>query len=158
METMDANSYHGLFGDAGASLTDSEWVAHANRHLTPNLSALNTRFLEGSRSERWLRMSYEPGPSARNFVGLSGGTIAEMLDQTATYCGSFVTGLPCPTLSMTVSILRPATTKALVAIGRILKLTRATATLGADLEDESGRQIATVTVVSQLITDLSRLR
>jgi acyl-coenzyme A thioesterase PaaI-like protein len=158
METVDANGYHGLFGAAGTSLTDSEWVAHANRHLTPNLSALNTRFLDGSREDRWLRMSYEPGPAAMNFVGLSGGTIAEMLDQTATYCGSFVTGLPCPTLSMTVFILRPATTKALVATGRVLKLTCATATLGAELEDESGRQVATVTVVSQLIADLSRLR
>jgi uncharacterized protein (TIGR00369 family) len=158
MATTDASGYHGLFGDAGASLTESEWVDHANRNLTPNLCALNARYLDGSREKRWLRMSYEPGPGAMNFTQLSGGTIAEMLDQTATYCGSFVTGLPCPTLSMTVSILRPATTKSFVATGRVLKLTRATATLDADLEDESGRHIATIVVVSQLITDLSRLR
>jgi hypothetical protein len=46
METMDVSGYHRLFGDAGASLTDSEWVEHANRNLTPNLSALNARYLE----------------------------------------------------------------------------------------------------------------
>lgn len=157
METIDISGYHGLFGDAGASLTDSEWVELANQNLTPNLSALNARYLEGSREERWLRMSFQPGPSAMNFIALSGGSIAEMLDQTATHCGSFVTALPCPTVSMTVSILRPATTQSFVATGRVLKLTRATATLVADLEDETGRQVATITVVSQLITDLSRL-
>jgi acyl-coenzyme A thioesterase PaaI-like protein len=103
-------------------------------------------------------MSYKPGPSAMNFVALSGGSIAEMLGQTATYCGTLVTGLPCPTLSMTVSILRPATTKSFVATGRVLGLTRATATLGSDLEDETGRQTATIVVVAQLISDLGRLR
>lgn len=158
METMDSSGYLGLFGDAGTSLTDSGWVEHANRHLTPNLAALNARYLDGSREERWLRMAYEPGPGAMNFTQISGGSIAEMLDQTATHCGTFVTGLPCPTVSMTVSILRPATTKSFVAIGRVLKLTRAMATLAADLVDESGRQLATIIVVSQLITDLGRLR
>jgi uncharacterized protein (TIGR00369 family) len=158
MAPMDGNGYHGLFGEAGAALTESQWVDHANRHLTPNLAALDARFLDGSRQERWLRMSYEPGAHAMNFMQLSGGSIAEMLDQTATYCGSLVTGLPCPTLSMTVSILRPATTKSFVATGRVLGLTRATATLGADLADETGRQVATIVVVSQLIADLSRLQ
>lgn len=154
---MDISGYLGLFGEPGLALTESEWVQRANAHLTPNLSALNAKFLDGSRSKRWLRMSFEPGPAARNFVQLSGGAIAEMLDQTATYCGSLATGCPCPTLSMTVTILRGGTAKSYVATGRVLKLTRATAALAADLEDDAGRQIATVSVVSQLVTDLNRL-
>jgi acyl-coenzyme A thioesterase PaaI-like protein len=44
-----------------------------------------------------------------------------------------------------------------VATGRVLKLTRTNAVLAADLDDDADRRIATVTVVSQLITDLSRL-
>jgi acyl-coenzyme A thioesterase PaaI-like protein len=157
MRGVDVSGYVGLFGEPGLALSEAQWVEHANQHLTPNLSALNTRYLDGSREERWLRMSYEPGPGAFNFAQLSGGSIAEMLDQAATHCGSLVTGCPCPTLSMTVTILRGGTAKSYVATGRMLKLTRVTAVLGADLDDDAGRRIATVTVVSQLITDLSRL-
>ncbi|WAC91257.1 hotdog domain-containing protein [Mycobacterium sp. Aquia_213] len=154
---MDVAGYLGLFGEPGAALSDAEWVAHANKHLTPNLSALNARFLEGCRDERWLRMSYEPGPGAFNFAQLSGGSMAEMLDQTATHCGSLVTGCPCPTLSMTVTILRGGTANSYEATGRVLKLTKTNAVLGADLDDDTGRRIASITVVSQLITDISRL-
>lgn len=102
-------------------------------------------------------MSYEPGPGAFNFAQLSGGSMAEMLDQTATHCGSLVTGCPCPTLSMTVTILRGGTAKSYLATGRVLKLTKTNAVLGADLDDDTGRRIATISVVSQLITDISRL-
>jgi len=154
---MNATGYLGLFGEAGAALTDEQWVDHANRHLTPNLSALNARYVKGCRAERWLQMSYEPGPSALNFMTLSGGSIAEMLDQTATHCGSLVTSYPCPTLNMTVTILRAGTARSYVATGRVVKLSRTTAVLGADLEDDTGIQIATVILVSQLVTDLSRL-
>jgi hypothetical protein len=58
---------------------------------------------------------------------------------------------------MTVTILRAATASSYVATGRVVKLMRATAVLGADLEDESGTTIATAIVVSQLVTDVSRL-
>ena len=47
-------------------------------------SGLNTTFVDGSRAQKTLRVSYEPGPSAFNFAQLSGGSIAEMLDQAAT--------------------------------------------------------------------------
>ncbi|WP_157900666.1 PaaI family thioesterase [Mycobacterium rhizamassiliense] len=154
---MDVSGYLGLFGEPGATLGEAQWMERANRNLTPNLAALNARFLGGSRAEGWLRMSYEPGPAAYNFSQLSGGSIAEMLDQAATHCGSLATGCPCPTLSMTVTILRAGAAKSYVATGRILKLTRTNAVLGADLDDDEGRRIATLTLVSQLITDLSRL-
>jgi acyl-coenzyme A thioesterase PaaI-like protein len=154
---VDVTGYLGLFGEPGTALSDAEWVAHANKNLTPNLSALNAKFLEGSRDERVLRMSYEPGPGAFNFTALSGGSMAEMLDQTATHCGSLVTSCPCPTLSMTVTILRAGATKSYVATGRVLKLTKTNAVLGADLDDDTGRRVATITVVSQLLTDLGRI-
>jgi uncharacterized protein (TIGR00369 family) len=154
---VESNGYLGLFGEGGNALSDAQWVAHANKHLTPNLSALQAEFLEGSREQQWLRMAYRPGPGSFNFAVLSGGSIAEMLDQTATHCGSLVTGCPCPTLSMTVTILRAATAKSYVATGRVLKMTKTNAVLGADLDDDAGRRIATITVVSQLLTDLTRL-
>lgn len=154
---MDVNGYRGLFGEPGAALSGAAWVAHANEHLPPNLATLNARFLEGCRDERWLRMSYEPGAGAFNFTQLSGGSIAEMLDQTATHCGSLVTACPCPTLSMTMTILRGGTAKSYVVTGRVLKPTKTNAVLGADLDDDTGRRIASITVVSQLITDLGRL-
>ncbi|WP_260860512.1 hypothetical protein [Mycobacterium tilburgii] len=77
---VDINGYLGLFGEPGTALTEPEWIAHANKNLTPNLTALNATFLDGSRAERWLRMSYEPGSGAFNFAQPSGGSMAEMLD------------------------------------------------------------------------------
>jgi acyl-coenzyme A thioesterase PaaI-like protein len=80
-----------------------------------------------------------------------------MLDQAATHCGSFVTSHPCPTLTMSVTFLRAGTAKSYVATGRLIKLTSVTAVLGADLTDDKGQLIATVSLVSQLVKDLSRL-
>jgi acyl-coenzyme A thioesterase PaaI-like protein len=154
---MDARGYPLLFGESGASLADADWIDHANKYLPANLSALKTTFVDGSRAQRSLRVSYEPGPSAFNFAQLSGGSIAEMLDQAATHCGSFVTSHPCPTLTMSVTFLRAGTAKPYVATGRLIKLTSVTAVLGADLTDDKGQLIATVSLVSQLVKDLSRL-
>lgn len=154
---VDALGYLGLFGEPGAGLSEAEWIEHANSHMPANLSAFNTRFLGGSREEQWLRASYEPGPGAFNFAVLSGGSIAEMLDQTATHCGSLVTGHPCPTLSMTVTILRPGTAARYVATGRVIKVSRTSAVLAADLDDDQGRRIATLGAVTHLMTDLARL-
>ena len=100
---MDAHGYPLLFGESGASLADTDWIDHANKCLPANLSALSATFVDGSRARRSLRVSYEPGPSAFNFAQLSGGSIAEMLDQAATHCGSLVTSYPCPTLTMNVT-------------------------------------------------------
>lgn len=154
---VDVSGYIGLFGEPGAARSAADWVAHANNNLTPNLSALNAQYLDGDRSEKWLRMAYRPGPGSFNVTSLSGGAIAEMLDQAATHCGSLVTGYPCPTLSMTVNIMRAGGTKSFVATGRVLKLTKTNAVLAADLDDDTGRRIATGTVVSALVTDIGRL-
>jgi acyl-coenzyme A thioesterase PaaI-like protein len=115
---MSTRGYLRLFGETGAGFDDLQWIDHANEHLPANLAALTARFVEGSRDERWLRVSYEPGPTAFNFTALSGGSMAEMLDQAATHCGSFVTRHACPTLTMTVTILRPGRAKRYVATGR----------------------------------------
>lgn len=149
---MDSVGYTVLFGEAGLALSDIEWIDQANRSVSQTLSVLSATIIDGSRSERRLRMSYEPGSSQRNFVQLSGGMIAEMLDQTATHCGSLVTGRPCSTLSMTATILLGGTTKSYVSSAKVLKLTKTNAILSADLDDATGMRIASMTVVSQLIS------
>jgi acyl-coenzyme A thioesterase PaaI-like protein len=58
---------------------------------------------------------------------------------------------------MNVTFLRGGTAKSYVATGHLIKLTSVSAVLGADLADDEGRLIATVSLVSQLIKDLSRL-
>jgi uncharacterized protein (TIGR00369 family) len=115
------------------------------------LAGLNARFEKGSRAEKTLLVSYEPGPSARNFIGVSGGGIAEMLDQAATHCGTFVTSQACPTVSMNVSYLRAATAPRYLAFARVIKLTRVLAVLGAELKDVDGKDIASVSLVAQLV-------
>ena len=73
--------YSHLFGELGAALSDADWIAKANESLPPNLSALNARFVAGSRSDKLLQVCYRPGPESFNFISLSGGVVAEMLDQ-----------------------------------------------------------------------------
>ena len=83
---MELRGYPLLFGESGRG-DAADWLDHANRWLPANLSALKATFVDGSRAKRSLRISYEPGPSAFNFAQLSGGSIAELLDQAATHCG-----------------------------------------------------------------------
>ncbi|OBI14729.1 hypothetical protein A5714_13180 [Mycobacterium sp. E2462] len=154
---LDQDGYLGLFGGAGAALSEAEWIAHANSALPGNLSALRARMLEGSRAQRCLRVCYEPGPGSYNFVGLSGGAIAEMLDQAVTHCGSLVTSHPCPTLTMTVNYLRAGTGAVFVADARVDQVTSATVLLSGELSDSRGRRIASASAVSQLIKDMTRL-
>src|SRR3978361_1029763 len=96
----EREGYAGLFGELGAGLTDIDWITRANSSLPPNLSALNTRFVGGSRADQTLQVRYYPGPDSFSFFSLSGGCVAEMLDQAATHCATFVTSHGCPTLSM----------------------------------------------------------
>jgi len=149
--------YVGLFGESGAALADTDWLAHANRHPTPNLKAFNAEFIAGRREDRYLQIAYTPPPTAFNVAALSGGSLAEMLDQAATHCGTFVTGHPCPTMMMTVTFLRPGLGDRFVAEGRVHKVNSASVVLGAELFDERGRPIATASVVSHLLTDMDRL-
>lgn len=155
---MSTLGYLGLFGEAGNALGDWQWVAHANANLVPNLAALNTRFLDGSRAERTLRVGYEPGPTAMALRHVSGGTIAEMLDQAATHCASFVTGYPCPTVTLTVNYLRAGLTPTYTATARVLQMTSAAATVGAELVDADGLPVATLSLVGQFIKNLERLK
>ncbi len=68
-----------------------------------------------------------------------------------------MTCCPCTTLGITVTILRAGTAKSYVVTVQVLKLTKTNAVLGADLDNNCGRRIATITLVPQLITDISRL-
>ncbi|OBJ12672.1 hypothetical protein A5624_10490 [Mycobacterium sp. 1482292.6] len=136
-------------------LTDADWVEYANQHLTSELSALNAQFLEGSSSERWLRMSYQPGRNAINHNPIRSGLIAEMLDQTAIHCGYLVTGYPCATTQMELVIMRPATACCYVATGRLIGRTAEAAFLSAELADEAGFEIATIRAAAQVATGLT---
>jgi uncharacterized protein (TIGR00369 family) len=150
------NGYRRLFGESGAALSDTGWIAAMNRALPPQLSALNARFESGSRSDMCLKVSFRPGPERFTaFNILSGGSGAEMLDQTAAHCGTLVTGHGFPTLTMTVNYLRPGRGCLFVATARLLKVTSTAAVLGADLADEQGRPIAAASVVAQL-RDIAR--
>lgn len=149
--TSSRDSYRRLFGGSGAALSEPEWIAVMNSSLPPQLSALNARFDAGSREDKCLRVSFRPGPERfTSFDGLSGGSIAEMLDQAATHCGTLVTGHGLPTLTMTVNYLRAGTGSLFVATAQVLTLTSTAAVLGADLADQHGKPIASASVVAQL--------
>jgi uncharacterized protein (TIGR00369 family) len=150
------DGYRYLFGESGAALSDTDWIAQANDSLPPNLSALNARFVAGSRTDGFLQVSYRPQPGFFTFFSLSGGSVAEMLDQAAAHCGTFVTSHGCPTLTMTTTYLRAGRGSSFVATARVLKVTSVSAVLGADLADEQGRPIASGSVVTQLIKDIAR--
>lgn len=149
--TSSQDSYRRLFGESGAALSEPEWIAALNSSLPHQLSSLNARFETGSRLEKSLTVSFHPGPERFTaFNTLSGGSIAEMLDQTATHCGTLVTGHGFPTLTMTVNYLRAGTGSVFVVTARVLSLTRTSAVLRADLADKPGRSVASASVVAQL--------
>jgi acyl-coenzyme A thioesterase PaaI-like protein len=150
------DDYVGLFDDNGRALSDTDWITHANRSLPPNLSALNTQFVTGSRTDQTLTVRYEPGPESFSFWSLSGGVTAEMLDQAATHCGTFVTGHGCPTVTMTTNYFRPGTGGLFVANARVLSMTKVSATVAAELSNERGEQIAAASVVMQFMRDITR--
>jgi uncharacterized protein (TIGR00369 family) len=150
------NGYRRLFGESGAALSEPEWIAALNTSLPPQLSALKAQFEAGSRVAQTLNVSFHPGPERfTSFMALSGGSIAEMLDQAAAHCGTLVTGQGLPTLTMTVNYLRAGTGSLFVVTARMLALTRTSAVLGADLADEQRRPIASASVVAQL-RDITR--
>jgi uncharacterized protein (TIGR00369 family) len=150
------NGYRRLFGEPGATLTEPEWIAGLNTSLPPQLSALNAQFESGSRLTQSLKVSFHPGPERFTaFMTLSGGSIAEMLDQAAAHCGTLVTGQGLPTLTMTVNYLRAGKGSLFAVTARMLAVTRTSAVLGADLADEQGRPIASASVVAQL-RDITR--
>lgn len=150
--------YAHLFGEFGAALSDADWIARANDSLPPNLSALNARILAGSRSDKVLQVSYRPGSESFTFMSLSGGCVAEMLDQKAAHCGTFVTSHGCPTLTMTANYLRTGTGSSFVATACLLTVISASAVIDAELTDEGGRRIASASVVVQLIKDITRCK
>jgi acyl-coenzyme A thioesterase PaaI-like protein len=151
-------SYASLFGESGNSLSDEDWIAWANVSLPPNLSALKARLVTGSRTEQTLQISYEPGPESFSFFALSGGCAAEMLDQAATHCATFVTGYGCPTLTLTANYYHRGTGSAFVANARILSMTSASALIVAELIDERGWKIAAASVTVQFIKEIARYR
>ena len=154
--TPSRDSYRRLFAESGAALSEPEWIAALNGSLPPQLSALNARFDTGSRKTKTLTVSFRPGPERfTSFNSLSGGSIAEMLDQAATHCGTLMTGHGLPTLTMTVNYLRPGMGSLFVATARVLMVTRTAAVLEADLAGKHGKPIASASVVAQL-TDISR--
>ncbi len=156
MTSLRRDRYARLFGEPGATLPDADWIAQANDSLPPNLSALNARIAAGSRPDKDLQVCYRPGPDSFTYIGLSGGCIAEMLDQAAAHCVTFVTGHGCPTLTMTVNYLRAGTGQSFVAAVRLSTVTGATGVVDAELTDELGRRIASASVVVHLIKDITR--
>ena len=148
--------YVQLFGEFGAMLSDADWIGLANNSLPPNLSALNARIVEGSRTDRFLQVSYRPGPESFTFISLSGGCVAEMLDQAAAHCGTFVTSYGCPTLTMTANYLHAGRGSLFVATAGLLAVTTASAIISAELTDERERLIASASVVVQLVKDITR--
>jgi acyl-coenzyme A thioesterase PaaI-like protein len=151
-------TYASLFGELSNSLSDEDWIARANVSLPPNLSALKARLVTGSRTEQTLQISDEPGPESFSFFALSGGCTAEMLDQAATHCATFVTGYGCPTLTMTTNYFHRGTGSTFVANARILSMTSVAALIMAELIDERGRRIAAASVAVHFIKEIARYR
>src|SRR5262245_46488246 len=135
VDTIGRESYAGLFGELGNSLSDKDWIARANSGLPPNLSALKARIVAGSREEQTMQIIYEPGPESFSFFGLSGGCMAEMLDQAAAHCATFVTGYGCPTLTMTTNYFRRGTGSIYIVDAQIASKTAVSALILAELNE-----------------------
>jgi hypothetical protein len=150
--------YADLFGEGGAALSDAAWIARANDSLPPNLSALNARFVTGSRTERFLQVSCRPRSGVlhllqpqrwmcRRNARSSSGAVRHVRDEPR-----------CPTLTMTANYMRAGKGSEFVATARLLTVTSAAAVLGAEPTDEREGRIASVSVVVQLVKDTTEQR
>jgi uncharacterized protein (TIGR00369 family) len=94
-----------------------------------------------------VRMSFEPDDRLTNPRGtIQGGIVSAMLDDCAAYAGIVALGEPgfIASLELKTSFLGPAYPGKLLAEGRCIKMGRSSCFLEADLRDETGKLLATM--------------
>lgn len=139
------------FGDE--SLSDEKFVAMFNLTLPPGLRLMKARMLSAAADRGEVVVSYELDESWVNIAGfISGGYIAQALDQAATAAASLVSGKAAPTIDIKTSFHKAARPGTLVVTGRVVHIGQTVAFTEAKAVDKSERLLATATVTSQLIS------
>ena len=112
--------------------------------------------MEGSRTDRFLQVSYRPGSESFNVIILRGGFVAEMLGQTAAHCGTLRDELRVPNADDDSDTFACRDWQRVCRPAGLLAVTSASAVIDAELTDERERLISSASIVVQLVKDFAR--
>jgi uncharacterized protein (TIGR00369 family) len=135
------------------TLSDEKFVAAFKHTMPPGLRLMNAKIVSAEADRGEVVLSFDLDDRFVNVAGfISGGYLAQVLDQAATAAASLVTGKAAPTVEFKTSFLRAARTGLLVATGKVVHVGKSIAFTEATVVDGRDRLLATATVTSQLIS------
>lgn len=130
-------------------MTDAELMERMNRFVPPTGVLLNMQIIEIDSAAGRVKVRYQPGPEFTNPMGnVQGGIIVAMLDDAAAFSAIVKAGerIGIPTIELKTSFFAPAKAGVpLFAEARCIKLGKRVAFMEADLTDEAGTLLATLT-------------
>jgi uncharacterized protein (TIGR00369 family) len=151
---VDASAADFSFSQYGVEkLSDEKFVEMYNLTMPPGLRLMNASMLSAVAARGEVVMSYVLDASWVNIAGfISGGYIAQALDQAATAAASLLSGKAAPSIAFNVSFLKAARPGTLVVTGTVVQIGKSVAFAEARATDGNERLLATATVTSQLIS------
>jgi uncharacterized protein (TIGR00369 family) len=151
---VEANTQTFSFAQLGEdTLSDEQFVAAYNGTMPPGMRLMNAKMLSAAANRGEVVLSYELDDRFVNVAGfISGGYIAQALDQAATAAATLVSSKAAPTVEFKTSFLRAARSGLLVVTGAVVQVGKSIAFTEAKAVDSKERLLATATVTSQLIS------
>jgi uncharacterized protein (TIGR00369 family) len=135
------------------ALSDEKFLEMYNFTLPPGLRLMNAKMMSAEADRGEVVLTFDLDESWVNVAGfVSGGYIAQALDQAATAAASLVSGKAAPTIEFKVSFLKAARPGTFVATGIVVQIGNSVAFTEAKITDSNERLLATATVTSQLIS------
>ncbi|MCI2422960.1 PaaI family thioesterase [Saccharopolyspora sp. K220] len=141
------------FATSEEPVSAEEFIDRANVQMPPGMRLIGAECVQAhvERGELWLRFTLDEQFS--NVVGfIGGGYVAQMLDQSATYAATMLTGRAAPSTNLSASFIAPARPGTFECLGRVIRAGKSVAFLYAELFDQTGQLVATASVTSQLMS------
>jgi uncharacterized protein (TIGR00369 family) len=129
-------------------LTEAQLIERFNSKQPPTGPLFGMKVLGVDQEKGIVRMSFQPDERLTNPRGtIQGGIVSAMLDDCAAHAGIVALGEPgfIASLELKTSFLNPAYPGLLLAEGRCIKMGRSSCFLEAELRDETGKLLATMT-------------
>jgi uncharacterized protein (TIGR00369 family) len=151
---VEANTQSFSFAQLGEeTLSDEQFVAAYNDTIPPGMRLMHAKMLSAAADRGEVVLSYELDDRFVNVAGfISGGYIAQALDQAATAAATLVSSKAAPTVEFKTSFLKAARSGLLVVTGTVVQVGKSIAFTEAKAVDNKERLLATATVTSQLMS------
>jgi uncharacterized protein (TIGR00369 family) len=151
---VEASTHGFSFSQLGEeSWSDEMFVEAFNETIPPGLRLMKAKMLSAAADRGEVVVVYDVDERFVNVAGfVSGGYLAQVLDQVGTAAASLVSGKAAPTIEFKTSLLRPARPGLFVATGTAVHVGKSIAFTEAIVVDSEDRLLATAMVTSQLMS------